>query len=242
MSLRDRDRWERQAHAWATFTRGPEHDPYADYAARFFALLPAPEGETLEVGCGEGRVCRDLRSLGYRPIGIDQSETLVGLAQAADPVGRYLIADAAALPFPDGDFRLVVAYNVLMYLDDLDGAVSEMARVLAPGGVLAACVPHPFADAGTFAAREEDAPFIVAGSYLGRREFRATGRRNGAVVEFVGWANDLQTYAGALSRAGLLLETLVEPPATDAMVARDPAESRWMRIPSFLFIRAVKPG
>lgn len=131
-----------------------------DYSERFFALLPAPEGDALEVGCGEGRVCRDLRALGYRPTGIDGSPTLVGLA-AADPEGRYLVGDAAALPCPDGDFRIVVAYNVLMYVDDLDGVVREIARVLAPGGAFAACVPHPFADAGAFATREADLADLV---------------------------------------------------------------------------------
>jgi SAM-dependent methyltransferase len=241
MGRPEADRWEHQARAWADFTRGPERDPYADYSERFFSLLPAPEGEMLEVGCGEGRVCRDLRAIGYQPTGVDGSPTLVELAAAADPAGRYVVADAAALPFPDGTFRVVVAYNVLMYLDDLDGAMRETARVLGPGGVFAACVPHPFADAGTFAERRADAPFVVAGSYLGRREFRATGQRNGAVVEFVGWANDLQTYVGSLSRAGLLIDALVEPPATEAMVRRDPSQARWARLPSYLFIRAVKP-
>ena len=58
------------------------------------------------------------------------------------------MADAADLPFPDEAFDLVVAYNVLMDVDDLQATVTEIARVLEPGGVLAAGVTHPIADAG----------------------------------------------------------------------------------------------
>jgi SAM-dependent methyltransferase len=238
--MRDREHWEANAANWAAFVRGPEPDAYPEFAPRFFDFLPPPGRATLEVGCGEGRVCRDLRARGYDPVGIDGSPTLVDLARTADAAGTYLVADAAALPFGDAAFDLVVAYNVLMDVDDLDGAVAEIARVLAPGGRLAACVTHPVADAGRFAERRADAPFVIEGSYLGRDPFAMTIRRNGADMPFAGWTNDLGTYMAAFRRAGLLIEDLLEPGASDASVERDPAEGRWLRIPNFLFLRLVK--
>jgi hypothetical protein len=45
----------------------------------------------------------------------------------------------------------------------------------------------------------------------------------------------------ALEAAGLLIEALREPRAPDGLIARDPAERRWQRIPMFLHARAVKP-
>jgi SAM-dependent methyltransferase len=92
------------------------------------------------------------------------------------------VADAAALPFAPGQFALVVAYNSLMDMDDLPGAVREAARVLAPGGRLGICVPHSFGEAGSFVAPEADAPFVIDGSYLGRRRFEAAVVRNGATM------------------------------------------------------------
>jgi ubiquinone/menaquinone biosynthesis C-methylase UbiE len=61
--------------------------------------VPAPGRATLDVGCGEGRVTRDLAARGHRVIGIDASPTLLGAATDADPDGHYQLADAVALPF-----------------------------------------------------------------------------------------------------------------------------------------------
>jgi SAM-dependent methyltransferase len=238
----DREHWESQAENWAGFTRGPLPDAYPSYAPRFFPFLPPPGRATLEIGCGEGRVCRDLRALGYDPIGIDGSSTMIRLAADADPAGDYRVADAAALPFADRAFDLVVAYNVLMDVDDLDGVVAEAARVIEPGGHLAACVTHPFADVGRFVERSADAPFVVTGDYLAITRYGAEVTRNDVTMEFGGWARPINAYAAALERSSLLIEAIREPAAPDEDVAADPAERRWQRMPQFLWFRAVKPG
>jgi SAM-dependent methyltransferase len=235
------DHWERQALNWAAWTRGPVPDAYQDYAPAFFTLLPPPSGRVLELGCGEGRVCRDLTARGYSITGVDVAPTMVRLARESDPAGDYRVSDAAALPFGDAEFELVFAYNSLMDVDDLEGAVREAARVLEPGGRFAICVTHPLADAGMFAAVEADAPFVIKGSYLARRHFDGPPtQRNGVTMEFRGWAYPLEAYVKALSQAGMLIEALQEPAVPEAAVTRDPAEARWQRIPAFLFLRAIK--
>ena len=235
------EHWEREALNWAAFVRGPAHDEYEDYAPSFFELLPEPPKRVLEVGCGEGRVSRDLRSRGFDPVGIDISPTLVRLAQEADVDGSYLLADAASLPFDDDEFGLVVAYNTLMDVDDLEGVVAEIARILEPGGRLCACVTHPFADSGRFSAPEAGAAFVVTDSYLEHRPFEGTAERNGVTMTFGGWAYPLEAYSRAFEDAGLLVEALREPAVPDEALERDPAEGRWKRIPAFLFVRAINP-
>jgi SAM-dependent methyltransferase len=239
----DREHWEAQARNWAAFTRGPLPDAYVEYAPRFFELLPPPGRATLEVGCGEGRVCRDLRARGYDPTGIDAAPTMVELAIAADPAGRYLVADAAALPFDDGSFDLVVAYNSLMDMDDLDGAVAQVARVLEPGGCLAVGVTHPFADAGGYAELRANSAWVMPGdhSYLATSPYELGVTRNGVTMTFGGWARPLSAYAAAFEAAGLLIEAIREPSIPDASVAEDPAEARWARIPMFLWLRLRNP-
>jgi SAM-dependent methyltransferase len=234
------EHWESQARNWAAWTRGTQPDAYPLYAPRFLAFLPPPHGPVLEVGCGEGRVCRHLRAAGYDPIGIDAAPTLVDLAREADPSGTYLVADAAALPFDDRRFRLVVAYNSLMDVDDMPAAIREIARVLEPGGRLAACVTHPFADAGTFAGPEADAPFVVSASYLERRAFADDAERNGVTMQFRGWAYPLEAYVRAFEDAGLLVEALREPAMVEGREPVTAAEARWSRIPNFLFVRALR--
>jgi SAM-dependent methyltransferase len=225
--------WEREALSWAAWARTPGHDSYWHYRDSFFSLLPAAGRATLEVGCGEGRVTRDLRAAGHRVASVDASPTLLGLAREAEPDGEYLLADAAALPFADGSFDLVVAYNSLMDIQDMPGAVREARRVLAPGGRLCASITHPLADAGAWESREPDARFVVTGSYLEQRRFEGTFERDGLTITFKGWCYPLEAYTRALEDAGFLLETVQEPP--------DPRRpSRWRRLPNFLHLRAVK--
>ena len=86
------------------------------------------------MGCGEGRVTRDLASRGHRVVAIDASPTLIRAARDADATGRYSVVDAAALPFEDGAFDLVVAYNSLMDVQDMPAAVDEIGRGRGPMG------------------------------------------------------------------------------------------------------------
>jgi SAM-dependent methyltransferase len=232
--------WETEASNWIAWTRAPGHDAYWSYRDAFFALVPPPGRRTLEIGCGEGRVCRDLAARGHSVVGVDSAPTLLAAARDAHPDGEYVLADAAALPFGDGEFDLVVAYNSLMDIEDMPGAVREAARLLIPGGRLCLCVTHPLADAGRFSDRTPDAPFVISGSYFGRRPFEGTFTRNDLTMTFRGWVYALEDYARALEDAGFLIEALREPAATDAEVARDPAERRWQRVPNFLLARALK--
>jgi len=127
-----RGHWEREASNWLAWARTPEFDAYHDYAPRFFdEILPQPSGRTLEVGCGEGRVTRDLRSRGHDMISIDVTAELLSAAHDADPSGRYLRADAARLPFADGAFDAVVANFLMPHASDLPAVVAELQRVQA---------------------------------------------------------------------------------------------------------------
>ena len=124
-------------------------------------------------------VARDRRTRGYEVTGLDVSPTLVEAARDADPGSRYVVGDAARLPFEDGWFDPVVSYNSLIDLDDMAGAVAEAGRVMWPGGWLCACVPHPLSDLGEFAGRDAEAPFVVFGCYLAESTYEILGDRNG---------------------------------------------------------------
>src|SRR5262249_12668082 len=77
------EHWEAEAARWAAWAREPGHDAYWYYRDAFFALLPPPGRRTLEVGCGEGRVARDLAACGHRVVAVDVSRTLIALAGGA---------------------------------------------------------------------------------------------------------------------------------------------------------------
>ena len=136
------------------------------------------------------------------------------MVQAAAEVGsahHHIVADAAALPFADGRFRLVAAYHVLMDVDDLPASVREIGRVMAPDGELVVSIVHPFSDRGDFASNEPDAPFILPGTYFGRERVEGVEERNGLRMRFAGWSQPLEAYAAALEAAGLAITALREP-------------------------------
>jgi ubiquinone/menaquinone biosynthesis C-methylase UbiE len=223
-----REHWERQGSNWAAWARTPDFDAYWKYSSKFFDLLPEPHGRTLEVGCGEGRVTRDLAGRGHRVTAVDVTAELLELAHDADRHGQYVRCDAAALPFMDESFDLTVFYNSLMDVDDMESSVREAARVLKPHGHICACVTHPIADAGQFDA---DGRFQIAGTYLGpRRWLELPTVQDGLTMNFSGWAYPLEAYFKALEDAGLKVEALREPAG----------EEGWNRIPMFLMWRAVK--
>jgi SAM-dependent methyltransferase len=228
--------WEREAENWIAWVRRPGHDAYWYYRDAFFEeIVPPPGRATLEIGCGEGRVARDLAERGHRVTAIDAAPTMLRAAQEADPSGTYLLADAADIPFDDASFDVVVSYNSLMDVDDMPQAVREAARVLEPGGRLCISVTHPFKDAGYFESRDPDARFVVEGSYMGKRRFEGTFERDGLTITFRGWCYALNDYWRAFEEAGLLVERLREPMHT----LEDP---RHDRVPLFLHLRALKPS
>ena len=229
-----RDAWEKQADDWTRWARAPGHDTYWHFHRdRLFELLPEPGELTLDVGCGEGRLTRDLSARGHRVVGVDASPTMVAHAREADPNGDYLVADGAQLPFDDAAADLVVAFMSFHDMDEMPTAVREAARVLAPVGRLCMAVVHPVNSAGAFESDEPDSPYVIEGSYFDRRRYSDAIERAGLPMVFHSRHWTMEDYWGALAAAGLVVERLRE--------VTDPTHPRWSRIPMFLHLRARKP-
>lgn len=182
---------------------------------------------------------RDLRARGFDVTALDSGRTLVEAARAEDPEGDYVVGTAESLPFENGSFELVVAYNSLMDVDDMPRAVAEIGRVLTDDGVLCVCITHPLADSGHWA--EDDETYVLIRPYLQRNRFELTTQRPGLPpLTFSGWVYPLDTYSRALESAGLAIEALREPAASAAFVEANPAVARWQRVPNFLMFRAAR--
>ena len=103
--------------------------------------LPA-EARILEVGCGAGSMTAALARRGYRVDAIDSSEAMVRLTRERtdelDLGKRVTVAagDVHELPFGDDVFDVVVALGVIPWLHSPPRGMSEMARVMKPGGHL----------------------------------------------------------------------------------------------------------
>ena len=227
-----REAWDRHAAQWVRWARTPGHDSYWRFArAAFFPMLPAPGRLTLDLGCGEGRVSRDLVAAGHRVVAMDGAAGMARAARQASPELPLLIADGSRLPLRDGVCDLVVAYMTLHDFDDMPRGVAEASRVLERGGRLCAGVVHPINSAGNFEDAEDDAAFVIEQSYFEERGYVDRIERDGLEMTFSSRHHSLQDYFEALSAAGLSVDALREVPGDTV---------RWQRLPMFLFFRAVK--
>jgi SAM-dependent methyltransferase len=207
------------ADVWLAHVRNQGDAWLGVNASAFLEPLPPPGRATLEIGCGEGRFGRELVALGHRLTGVDASPTLASLARDSFEVVE---ADAAALPFEDASFDLVVAFMSLMDIDDMADAVREGARVLEPGRPFSASIVHPILSAG------DGEPFTIPGSYLEPHRYRANLITTDHELE--SWHRPLEAYTRAFEDAGLLIDSL-----------RELQGKNRPHLPISLHLHAVKP-
>jgi SAM-dependent methyltransferase len=113
-----------------------EHRPdYAPAAVRW-ALEPASGPRVLDLGAGTGKLTGTLVALGAEVIAVEPDPAMLAELRRALPAVRALPGSAEAIPLPDASIDAVLAGNALHWFD-MAVAGPEIARVLAPGGILA---------------------------------------------------------------------------------------------------------
>ena len=131
----------RQREMWASFAPTAAFTtPVAAHLVEFAGVKP---NETvLDVGTGTGVVAITAARAGASVTGLDLTPALLDVARDNAQVARlaavqWIEGDAEKLPFPDGQFDVVLSQFGHMFAPRPDVAVAEMRRVLKPGGRLA---------------------------------------------------------------------------------------------------------
>jgi len=233
--------WQNSAAAWVA-----DMGTSGDFGRRYVldpVMLPraiaGSPTNALDVGCGEGRFCRMLKSRGVEAVGVDPTPALLAVARARDPRGIYVKATAERLPFGDAAFDLVVSYLSLIDIPDVEAAVPEMARVLRPGGSLLIANLTSFntacADDGWIKDTDGRRAHYPIDNYLQERAMWIEYRG----IRIVNHHRPMSTYLRALLGAGLVLTHFDEPRASaDAPASRAAA---YARVPWFLVMEWLKP-
>jgi SAM-dependent methyltransferase len=150
-----------------------------------------PGARILEIGCGRGialpvisRLCRPSRLVG---VDIDDSLLCEAAANTMDIDVELIRADARELPFPDEAFGVVIDFGTCYHISHAADAMSEIARVLAPGGLFCHETPlmqllsHPVRWGGRFLPWDR-VPQLLGGRrallWSSRRRREAPGARH----------------------------------------------------------------
>jgi ubiquinone/menaquinone biosynthesis C-methylase UbiE len=110
------------------------------------STLLAPTHRVLEIGCGTGSTALRLAPFTGQLLATDLSPEMIGIAReklaaAPQPNLEFQVADADSLELDDAGYDVVLAFNVLHLVADLDAALSSAARALVPGGLLISKTP-----------------------------------------------------------------------------------------------------
>jgi len=141
----------RKVRFWDRIARRYAADPIADLAGYEHTLkrvqgLLRPTDKVLELGCGTGSTALRLAPFTHSLLATDLSGEMIAIAQeklAAQPMPnlRFARADADAPGVTNGDHDVVLAFNLLHLLGDLDAALAAVVQALRPGGLFISKTP-----------------------------------------------------------------------------------------------------
>jgi ubiquinone/menaquinone biosynthesis C-methylase UbiE len=179
---------------------------FAEWAPRVAAAAGLKPGQqVLDVACGTGVLTREAARL-VAPrgtvAGLDRNEGMLAVARRKAPSIAWHLGRAEALPFDDRSFDAVVSQFGLMFFEDRNKALAEMARVLRPGGTLAVAVWDAAERSPGYAAmiallqrlfgeriaNELRAPFVLGDEAALRTAFESAGIANATIRSHRGMA------------------------------------------------------
>ncbi len=232
--------WDESAQAWIDSV-GERGDWAREHVLDPMMRARIEAGQfrnALDVGCGEGRFCRLLKSMGIAPTGIDPTAHLLKVARERDPSGDYRAGRAEEMEFASASFDLVISYITLIDIPDFRAAIREMARVVRPGGAELIANLTGFTSAGAAQGWIKDEAgrhlHFPVDRYL--EEFPFWLEWSGIRIQ--NWHRPLAAYMSAFIDSGLDLAFFDEP----APVSGEPIhQERFRRVPWFVVMEWRKP-
>jgi len=121
------------------------HQANLDFLARTNLLQPGVK--ILEIGCGIGTVVFELAQQGHDVTGTDISPVAIEYGRAKYGGIRLEVQPAEELTYPDGSFDVVLSFDLFEHIARIDRHVTEVHRVLQPGGYYLFQTPNKLSSA-----------------------------------------------------------------------------------------------
>jgi SAM-dependent methyltransferase len=218
--------YELFADEFAEHARDGLYNAHYDRPACLALLGDVAGKRVLDAACGPGLYAEELLRRGAHVVGFDQSPRMLDLCRRRAGPGEFRVHDLGD-PIgwlPDASVDLALCALAIEYVDDRVAALSELRRVLRPGGALVLSRGHPTGDW-----------LHHGGSYFDVRVVQETWSKGWSVRY---WLAPLQTTCEEIYEAGFLIERLIEPrPAPEAAAIDPEGYERLNREPGFLALR-----
>ncbi|MGM5488381.1 MAG: class I SAM-dependent methyltransferase [Nanobdellota archaeon] len=201
----------------------------------------------LDLGCGNGNHLWYYLKAGAEVHGLDKSQPRIDLARKRVVGAIFTVADMnEALPFEDGSFDFVVSSQSVHFVENLNGLLGEVNRILRSQGKFAFSIPNPVLSSGLRQYKGEDFTLLVGiagrdgdvryyGDYFdeGQRDYQISSQISVKVYH-----RTYQTYLKTLLNSGLSLVDYVDcKPIAEAKRIDGNEYAKWNRFPSFsLFV------
>jgi SAM-dependent methyltransferase len=196
----------------------------------------------LDVGTGEGQLARlaaDLPGV-EEVVGLDPTAAQLRAARQRGGGPNFVRAEAARIPFSEARFDAVVACLVFEHIDDVDAAIAEVGRVLAPGGRFLFFLNHPLLQApgsGWVDDQILEEQYWRIGPYLIEDKTMEEVDK-GIVLPFI--HRPLSRYVNALAANGLLVTRMEEPAPPPGFLDRAAEYAEAAAFPRLLFLRSER--
>ncbi len=212
--------------------------------ARVLVAIPALEAllpkdlrgvRALDACCGEGARAAALAKRGASVAIMNDSEGVLNdcfqrLAMEGLHADLVIGSPDAKSDIPVESFDLVVGGEEMLDIKDLGKALLNLQRAMRPGGALVLALPHPVLGSATTITGERGARQLVVRDYFSPE---GRGPRNRTLAD----------YINPLARAGLVLESVLEPRPPERL--KKTGRTNWAffdRVPQYLVLVARKPG
>ena len=240
--MSDNGLWDEHAQWWIDgFTNGADPE-YVEQIIPLAVEELVGRHKVLDLGCGEGQIARALAAQGSDVLGVDPTQLHIDIAIERGGGPRYLLGGAADIPADDNSFDAVVACLVFEHIDQMDEAMTEVARVLKPEGQFSFFLNHPLLQtpgSGWIDDHIIDPPeqYWRIGPYLVETESIEEVEKD-VYIRFI--HRPLSRYVNALIANGLTLERMVEPSPPAGFLARAPEYALAHTVPRLLYLRSTK--
>jgi len=240
--MSDNGLWDEHAQWWIDgFTNGADPE-YVEQIIPLAVEELAGRFKVLDLGCGDGQIARALAAQGSDVLGVDPTQLHIDIAIERGGGPRYLLGGATDIPADDNSFDAVVACLVFEHIDQMDEAMTEVARVLKPQGQFSFFLNHPLLQtpgSGWIDDHIIDPPeqYWRIGPYLVETESIEEVEKD-VYIRFI--HRPLSRYVNALIANGMTLERMVEPSPPAGFLARAPEYALAHTVPRLLYLRATK--